>query len=192
MDISARLRISAFPTVSTNLTATQWSAPYSPSASYTNASDTVQAMNDALEPASSSDTTIPRMTWWNHLGTLEWAEGDFTGLCQLGQVSVYWYDDTGFGQCRVPQSWWVEYLAGTNWVAVTGASSYGVARNQFNTAQFTPVQTTAVRIYVQLQSGYSGGILEWQAPAPPVASLATHYPLDGNLADSVSGQTGIL
>lgn len=189
---AARLRIAAFPTISTNPAATQWSAPYSPSASYTNASDTVQAMNDALEPASSSDTSIPRMTWWNHLGTLEWAEGDFTGLCQLSQVSVYWYDDTGFGQCRVPQSWWVEYLAGTNWAAVAGAGGYGVARNQFNTAQFTPVQTRAVRLYAQLQSGFSGGILEWQVPAQPVAALATRYPLEGNLTDSASGQTGIL
>lgn len=187
---AARLRISAFPTVSTNPTATQWSAPYSPSASYTNSSDTVRAMNDALEPASSSDTSIPRMTWWNHLGTTEWAAGAFTSLCQLSQVSVYWYDDTGFGQCRVPQSWWVEYLAGTNWVPVSGAGGYGVARNKFNTVQFTPVQTTAVRLHVQLQSGFSGGILEWQVPAQPVTSLATRYPLEGSLADVVSGQTG--
>jgi hypothetical protein len=191
---AARLRISAFPTVTTNQTATQWSAPYSPGASYTNSGDgdTVLAMNDALEPASSSDTSIPRMTWWNHLGTAEWVRADFTGLCQLSQVSVYWYDDTGFGQCRVPQSWWVEYLAGTNWIPVSGASSYGVARDRFNTVQFTPVQTTAARLRLQLQSGFSGGILEWQVPAQPVASLATRYPLDSSLADSASGQTGIL
>jgi len=189
---AARLRISAFPTVSTNPTATQWSAPYSPSASWTNATDTVLAMNDALEPASSSDTTIPRMTWWNHLGTTEWVQATFNGLCQLSQVLVYWYDDTGFGQCRVPQFWWVQYLSGTNWVTVSGASSYGVARNQFNTVQFSPVQTTAVRLYVQLQSGYSGGILECQVPAAPVDSLATHYPLHGSLADITSGQTGNL
>ncbi len=190
---AARLRISAFPTVSTNQTATQWSAPYSPSASYTNSTDTVFAMNDALEPASSSDTSIPRMTWWNHEGTTEWVQATFNGLCQVGQVSVYWYDDlpTG-GYCRMPQSWQVEYLAGTNWVPVSGASGYGVALNQFNTVQFTPVQTTAVRLCVQLQSGFSGGILEWQVPAQPVTLLALHYPLHGSLADTASGQTGVL
>jgi len=189
---AARLRISAFPTVSTNQSATAWSAPYSPSASYTNSGDTVLAMNDALEPASSSDTTIPRMTWWSHLGTAEWVQASFNGVCALSQVSVYWYDDTGFGQCRVPQSWSVQYLAGTNWITVSGATAYGVARNQFNTVQFTPVLTTAVRLQVQLQSGYSGGILEWQAPAQPVTSLAARYPLHGNLTDVASGQTGIL
>jgi len=189
---AARLRISSFPTVSTNVSATWWSAPYTPSASYVNGSDTIQAMNDALLPASSSDTTIPRMTWWNHLGTTEWVCAAFNGLCQVSRVSVYWYDDTGFGQCRVPQSWWVEYLAGTNWVQVSGAGNYGVARDQFNTVQFNPVQTTAVRLHVQLQSGFSGGILEWQVPGEPVVSLATRYLLDSNLADAVSSQAGVL
>jgi hypothetical protein len=189
---AARLRISAFPTVTTNSTANSWSAPYAPSASYTNSGDTVLAMNDALEPSKSYDTSIPRMTWWNHEGTAEWVCATFNGLCQVSQVSVYWYDDTGYGFCRVPQSWYVQYLAGTNWVTVSGASGYGVALNQFNTVRFNPVQTTAVRLNVQLQSGYSGGILEWQVPGQPVAGLATRYLLAGNLAEPVSGQTGIL
>ena len=85
---AARLRISALPTVTTNATAIRWSAPYAPSASWTYSGDTVLAMNDALEPASSSDTTIPRMTWWNHLGTAEWVCATFNGLCQVSQVSV--------------------------------------------------------------------------------------------------------
>lgn len=189
---AARLRISAFPTATTNAAAMHWSAPYVPSASYVNSSDTVLAMNDALEPARSYDTSIPRMTWWNHEGTAEWVCATFNGLCQVSQASVYWYDDTGFGFCRVPQSWYLQYLAGTNWITVSGASSYGVALNQFNTVRFNPVQTTALRLNVQLQSGYSGGILEWQAPAEPVSGLATRYPLNGNMTDSVSGQNGVL
>jgi len=113
---AARLRISAFPVVTTNSAANRWSTPYVASASYTNSSDTVLAMNDALEPASSYDTTIPRMTWWNHEATAEWVCATFNGLSQVSQVSVYWYDDTGYGFCRVPQSWYLQYLAGTNWV----------------------------------------------------------------------------
>jgi hypothetical protein len=189
---AARARLAALPTVTTNAAATRWSAPYSPSASYTNSTDTVFALNDALEPANSSDQTIPRMTWWSHEGTAEWVCAAFNGLCQVSQVSVYWYDDTGIGQCRVPQSWYVQYLAGTNWVTVAGAGSYGAARNQFNTVSFNAVQTTAMRLMVQLQSGYSGGILEWQVPAEPVPSLAARYLLDSNLVDAVSGQNGVL
>ncbi|MGH7943148.1 MAG: LamG-like jellyroll fold domain-containing protein [Limisphaerales bacterium] len=189
---AARLRISAFPAVSTNATTTQWGAPYTPGASYVNPSDTVSAMNLGLQPSSSSEQ-MTRMTWWNHLGTTEWVQATFNGLCQASQMSVYWYDDLSIGGgCSVPQSWWVEYLVGTNWVRVTGASGYGVATNAFNTVTFDPVTTTAVRLYVELQSGYSGGILAWSVPAVPVASLALHYPLHGNMTDTASGQTGTL
>ena len=188
---AARLRLSAFPTVSTNSAlATQWGTPYALSASWTNQSDTVQALCDGLLPASSSDTTIPRFTWWNHLGTAEWVRADFNSPSRLSQVSVYWFDDTGFGQCRVPQSWVVEYLSGTDWVQVTGAGAYGVARDGWNTVLFAPVQTTAVRLRVQLQGGVSGGILEWRVPNQPVASVSSCYPLDGNIADVLGGQNG--
>jgi hypothetical protein len=189
---AARLRISAFPTVSTNATATPWGAPYTPAASYVNSSDTVSAMNLGLQPAGSS-AQMTRMTWWNHKGTTEWVQATFNGLCHVSQMSVYWYDDVPIGGgCNVPQSWWVEYLVGTNWVTATGAGTYGVAPNTFNTVTFDPVTTTAVRLCVQLQSGYSGGILAWKVPATPVTSLALHYPLHGNLNDSASGQTGTL
>lgn len=189
---ASRLRVSAFPTVSTNPAAAAWSAGYSPSASYCNSSDSVQALCDGLTPASSADTSIPRMTWWNHLGTAEWLQADFGSLRRVSQVSVYWFDDTGFGQCRVPQSWSVEYLSGTNWVAVSGAGAYGAARDVWNTVDFTPVQTTALRLRVQLQPGVSGGVLEWRTPAQSVASVSSRYPLDGNLNDVESGQNGTL
>ncbi|HUA68264.1 MAG TPA: LamG-like jellyroll fold domain-containing protein [Candidatus Saccharimonadales bacterium] len=189
---AARLRISAFPTVTTNAAATQWGAPYAPGASYVNSSDTLSAMNLGLNPTNSSEQ-MTRMTWWNHEGTTEWVQATFNGLCQVSQMSVYWYDDVPIGGgCNLPQSWWVEYLVGTNWVMATGASGYGVSANTYNTVTFNPVTTTAVRLYVQLQSGYSGGILGWRVPATPVASLALHYPLHGNLTDTASGQTGTL
>ena len=189
---AARLRISAFPTVTTNSTATRWGAPYTASASYINPSDTVSAMNLGLQPTNSSEQ-MTRMTWWSHKGTTEWVQATFNGLCQVGQMSVYWYDDVPIGGgCNTPQSWSVQYLAGTNWVTVTGASSYSVAPNTFNSVSFTPVLTTAVRLVVQLQNGYSGGILAWQVPATPVSSLALRYPLHGNLVDTASGQTGSL
>ena len=189
---AARLRISAFPTVSTNSTATVWVTPYHPSASYCNSGDSVQAMCDGLLPANSSDTSIPRFTWWDHLGTAEWVEADFDTPSLVSQVSVYWFDDTGFGQCRVPQSWTVQYLSGTNWVSVAGATGYGVLRDTWNTVKFSPVRTTSLRIQVQLQPGVSGGILELKVPSRPSGSNSASYPLDGNLNDTMAGQNGLL
>ena len=128
---AARLRISAFPTVSTNsaLAAVSGARRTRRAPPIAGAATPCRRCAMGCCRRSSSDTTIPRFTWWDHLGTAEWVRADFSTTNRVSQVSVYWYDDTGFGQCRVPQSWVVEYLAGTNWVQVSGAGSYGVARD---------------------------------------------------------------
>ena len=101
------------------------------------------------------------MTFWDHLGTSEWAQLTYASAITTGAVSVYWFDDTGTGQCRIPQSWQVQYRnAGGAWVPVSGASAAGTATNTFNRVTFTAVTTTALRVAVQLKAGVSGGILE--------------------------------
>ena len=45
---------------------------------------------------------------------------------------------------------------------MAGASDAGTKTDAFNKMTFTPVQTAALRLNVQLQAGMSGGILEWQ------------------------------
>jgi hypothetical protein len=39
-----------------------------------------------------------------------------------------------------------------------------VARDRFNVVEFEPVATTALRVEVQLQANFSGGVLEWRLP----------------------------
>jgi len=80
----------------------------------------------------------------------------------VSSVEVYWFDDTGVGQCRVPQSWRLLYQDGVEWRVVPNAIGSEVARDQWNRLRFRPVQTSALRLEVQLQSGFSAGILEWQ------------------------------
>jgi len=75
-------------------------------------------------------------------------------------VAVYWFDDTGAGQCRVPQSWRVLYKDADAWKPVEDMSGYGTKPNVSNRVLFKPVKTTALRIEAQLQPGFSGGILE--------------------------------
>lgn len=157
-------------------TAIQPSVSGAPSASYCNPGDTVLALNDGIIPRSSDDETIPRMTWWNHKGTSEWAQLSFERARPISTVSVYWWDESRVNrECRVPSSWAVQYLDGSgNWQPVVGASSYGTAMDRFNEVTFTPVETTGIRIVAQLQSGWSAGILEMvagtRAPAIPTAS----------------------
>ncbi len=169
----ARLRISAFPIASTSPEAHKWQAPpqpaYRASASHCHGGDTVDAMCDGLLPKNSNDHSIPRMTWWNHLGTKEWVAYKLPKPRTISWADVYWYDDTGQGQCRVPASWKMFYREGDAWkeVKLAGGSAYGTAKDAFNRIAFEPVTAQEVRIEVQLRPEVSGGILEWRIGPRP-------------------------
>jgi hypothetical protein len=45
---------------------------------------------------------------------------------------------------------------------VHGGSGYGVAINRYNRLTFASVRTRALRIVVQLQHHFSGGIMQWK------------------------------
>jgi DUF1680 family protein len=132
------------------------------SASHVWQADTLAALNDQLDPESSNDHTIPRHTWWDHRGTSEWVQYDFASSTKISRVEVYWFDDTGSGQCRVPQSWRLLYRAGDVWKPVENLDAYGLQKNQLNRVRINPVETIALRLEVQLQRDFSGGVLEWR------------------------------
>jgi hypothetical protein len=132
------------------------------SASYCNPGDTVEAMLEDPEPKNSNDHSIPRFTWWDHRGSAEWVQYDFGKPRKVAAVAVYWFDDTGLGSCRVPASWRVLYKEGDEWKQAEDPSECGVKPDTYNRVTFKPVQTTALRLEVQLQPGFSGGILRWK------------------------------
>jgi hypothetical protein len=71
----------------------------------------------------------------------------------------------------VPQSWRLLYRSGSDWKPVAGAHEFGTKPDQFNRVPFDLIETTGLRIEVQLQPDRSGGILEWRVH-PPTASPA--------------------
>ncbi|MGC8668842.1 MAG: beta-L-arabinofuranosidase domain-containing protein [Chthonomonadales bacterium] len=156
----ARLRVSAFPTVSNGQDALPWGAPpQTVSASHVH--DTLDALDDGILPTDSADTSIPRFTWWDHLGTTEWVQYDFPRPRKIGACDVYWFDDEAIGgQCRTPASWRLLYRAGDTWKPVD-CTNYPTTKDRQVHIRFTPVETTALRLEVQLKPGFSGGILEW-------------------------------
>src|SRR5205823_1426620 len=81
-------------------------------ASHVNPTDTLTALNDDALPKSSHDQDIPRMTWWDHRGTEEWVSYRFPQPRPVSSASVYWFDDTGRGACRVPAAWRLFWLDG--------------------------------------------------------------------------------
>jgi hypothetical protein len=156
---AARLRVTAFPVIGTGATAHDWVLA---SASHVWGGDTTDALYDGIEPAGSGDQSIPRFTWWDHLGGTEWAGYDYARPVTVSATEVYWFDDTGQGQCRVPVSWRLLYKDGDTWRPVANPSPYGTARDAYNRTTFTPVRASAFRLEAQLGAGVSGGILEWR------------------------------
>lgn len=134
------------------------------SASYCSEDETPQAMNLSHwpSPTSSSDGSTPRMTWWPHRGTSEWVQYEFDKPRKVSGVEVYWFDNTGRGRYRVPRSWRVEYRQGTEWKPVNSAGTFGVEVDKFNTTTFDPIETTGLRLVVDLQPEFSGGVLRWR------------------------------
>jgi hypothetical protein len=135
-------------------------------ASFVWPSDTVLALNDGILPADSGDQALPRMTWYDHLGTTEWVQYDFAHPAVVRGVDVYWYQDrTG---CYLPASWRILYRDGDDWKPVQAAGVGDLELDRFSHLSFAPVTTSALRLTVVLQRGHSGGILEWRVDGEPV------------------------
>jgi hypothetical protein len=131
-------------------------------ASFAHAQDSLTALSDQAEPKNSGDHDIPRFTWWDHRGTREWVQYDLPKASRISSVAVYWFDDTGRGQCRVPQSCRLLQRSGQEWKPLAEADTFRVKKDTWSTATFPAVETTALRLEVQLQPGFSGGVLEWK------------------------------
>jgi hypothetical protein len=161
---AARLRISSFPVIGNGPDAHEWMVPkrIPVSASHCFESDTVEALVDGLEPKNSNDHNIPRFTWWDHRGSREWVQYDFGKPKIISSVEVYWFDDTGAGSCRVPQSWKLLYQEGERWKPVEAKGDFGTQTDTYNRVEFSPVRTTGLRLEAQLKPSFSGGILEWK------------------------------
>lgn len=157
---AARLRITSFPTTTPGGDGKRWSFVPLATASHICDGDSYEAMYDGWEPSSSSDSSHPRFTWWDRRGTTEWVQLDLRERRTVSQASVYWFDDTGSGQCRVPAAWRVRWLDGDTWRDVTSVDGYGVELDRVNTASFAPVRAQILRVEADLRPTYSGGIHE--------------------------------
>jgi len=119
------------------------------------------AINDGMEPAYMGDTSNVFFHWWPKKGTTEWVEYALAEPATVSESTLYWFDDTGHGECRVPESWRLLYKDGDEWKPVEPTGTYGVLKDQPNRATFKPVRTTALRLEVKMQNGWAAGLWEW-------------------------------
>jgi DUF1680 family protein len=119
------------------------------------------ALTDQLAPRHSNDESIPRFHWWPKKGSTEWISLQFPGTARVRRCSVYWFDDTGIGECRVPAGWKILYRKGKEWIPVPGGSATDCRKDRWNTMTFESVETDGLRLEVQLQREFSAGLYEW-------------------------------
>ncbi len=122
----------------------------------------VNAINDQHEPKSSGDRLKRHFDWWPAKNTNQWAQYDFAKPSRVSAVDVYWFDDTGIGECRPPKSWRVLYRENGEWKPVTHPSEYGCENNHYNRTTFDSVETDGLRLDVQMPEKFSSGILQWK------------------------------
>lgn len=122
----------------------------------------VNAINDQHEPKSSGDRLKRHFDWWPAKGTNQWVQYDFARPARVSAVEVYWFDDTGIGECRLPKSWRVLYRDNGEWKAVANSVGYGCEGNRYNRTTFDAVETDGLRLDVQLPEKFSSGLLQWK------------------------------
>ena len=125
-------------------------------------SKALMALNDQVEPENSNDHNVIYYHWWPKKNTLEWIQYDFAKAEKVSSSKVYWFDDGPFGGCRVPASWKLFYKdANGSWIPVKNITVYGVDKNKSNEVKFEPIETTALKMEIQLPKDNASGMYEW-------------------------------
>ena len=156
-----------------------------PTASYTSGWESVAAINDGREPASSSDA--PRWGSWPQKDT-QWIQYTWEEPVRVDGTDLYFFRDAQPGTADgvgVPASWVIEYRDGDTWREVPAPSGYGTEENRYNRTTFTPVTTTALRAKLTGHPNLAVGVQEWKVYAETPASVReTHIPtLRGTIPD---------
>jgi hypothetical protein len=118
------------------------------------------AVNDQMEPQNSNDHSFSYYHYWPHKGTAEWLQMDFDKQYEISSVEVYFFDDTGQGECRIPQSWNILYKQNNKWISVPNPKGFDTEKDKYNKALFGPVTTGAIRIELKSKPDFAGGIHE--------------------------------
>jgi DUF1680 family protein len=142
-------RPTPYPTAATTATVTTSPARRKPA-----------AVNDGESPQASDDPSS-YFDWWPSRGATGWIEYTLAAPTRVSKAEVYWFDDTGRGQVRVPASWRVLYKDRETWRPIETSDAYAVARDRYNVVRFTPVVTKALRLEVTMQPEWSAGVQEW-------------------------------
>jgi len=118
------------------------------------------AINDGIEPKSSGEQPATLTHFWPRKGGSEWMQYEWKQPRTLASTQIYWFDDTGRGECRMPVSYRVLYRDGNKWVPIP--ADFPVLKDQWTKISFAPIKTTALRLAINQQAGWASGVHEWK------------------------------
>lgn len=119
------------------------------------------SVKDQYDPIDSKDTNYPYLHWWPKKDSKEYLQYDFDQEYEVSESKVYWFDDAPWGGCRIPDHYKVLYLKNGQWLPVENTSKYVVEKDKFNTVNFKPVKTKALKLELQLPKDNASGVHEW-------------------------------
>jgi DUF1680 family protein len=132
------------------------------SVSFARGGMSLDPINDQETPENAPIGSVANFDFWPRKGTKEWIIYEFTQPVTLRKTRVWWFDDTGIGECRLPAWWQILYKEGEQWKPVEPLDPYRIEKDHGVEVRFKPVTTTAIRLEIQLLEGYSAGVYEWQ------------------------------
>ena len=122
----------------------------------------LSAVSDGMMPKKAGDRSMPYYHWWPEKASTQWIAYEFEEQKSISESTVYWFDDSPWGGCRVPAAWRLYYRdANGEWVAIEPRNGYPVIKDAPCTADFEPVRTSAIKLEVQLPADNSSGVFEW-------------------------------
>ncbi|WP_461637016.1 glycoside hydrolase family 127 protein [Labilibaculum euxinus] len=123
----------------------------------------ISAVNDQLIPKNGKAQAVPYYHWWPKEGTTEWISYEFDGEETVSGSTVYWYDDSPWGGCRIPKEWKIYYKnKDSEWMPVENNEPYTVTKDVPSKVSFKAVKTKAIKLEVKLPEKNASGIFEWE------------------------------
>ncbi len=119
------------------------------------------AINDGIEPKSSGEQPAALTHFWPRKGGTEWMQYDWKAPIAINGTQIYWFDDTGRGECRLPVSWRMEYRDANVWKPLP-VTNYPLDKDQWVKLTFPTITTTALRLSINQQPEFASGIHEWR------------------------------
>lgn len=121
----------------------------------------VEAIRDGKEITKSNIHPGSLCHFWPHKGGEEWIQYTWKTPQVITGSRHYWFDDTGYGECRLPESYVIQVLDGGEWKTVS-AKEFSNKLDDWLTVKFEPVKTTAIRLQIKQKAGFATGIHEWK------------------------------